>query len=81
VLFDYLQTMFIDFLNDNITNLKSEFLIPTVVNNLTQEKREEVCVLRATSKWFGVTYIDDKPLVKKQISKLVDSGLYPNKLF
>ncbi len=81
VLFDYLQTMFIDFLNDNITNLKSEFLIPTVVNNLIQQKKEEVCVLRTSSKWFGVTYIEDKPQVKKQISKLVDSGLYPNKLF
>ena len=81
VLFDYLQTMFIDFLNDNITNLKSEFLIPTVVNNLIQQKKEELCVLRTNSKWFGVTYIDDKPLVKKQISKLIDSGLYPDKLF
>ena len=81
VLFDYLQTMFIDFLNDNITNLKSEFLIPTVVNNLIQQKKEEICVLRTNSKWFGVTYIDDKPLVKKQISKLIDSGLYPDKLF
>jgi len=81
VLFDYLQMMFNDFLNENITNLKSEFLIPTVVNNLIQQKQEKVCVLRTNSKWFGVTYIEDKPLVKKQISKLVDSGLYPNKLF
>ena len=81
VLFDYLQTMFNDFLNENILNLKSEFLIATAVNNLIQQIKEEVCVLRTCSKWFGVTYIDDKPLVTKQISKLIDSGLYPNKLF
>jgi len=81
VLFDYLQTMFNDFLSKNIVNLKSEFLIPNVVNNLIQQKKEEVCVLRTSSKWFGVTYIEDKPMVKKQISKLIDSGLYPDKLF
>lgn len=80
-LFDYLQSMFKDFLDENIMNLKSEFLIPTVVNSLIQKREEEVSVLRTNSKWFGVTYIEDKPLVKKQICTLIESGLYPDKLF
>ena len=81
VLFDYLQTLFNEFLNENNKNLKSEFLIPTVVNDLIQHNLEEVHVLRTGSQWFGVTYKDDKLLVNQQILKLIGSGLYPEKLF
>ena len=81
VLFDYLQTMFNEFLNENYKNLKSEFLIPTVVNNLIQQNLENVHVLRTGAQWFGVTYKEDKSLVNQQILKLIGSGLYPEKLF
>ena len=81
VLFDYLQTMFSEFLNENYKNLKSEFLIPTVVNDLIQQNLEEVHVLRTDAQWFGVTYKEDKSLVNQQILKLIGSGLYPEKLF
>jgi hypothetical protein len=48
---------------------------------LIQENKEEVHVLKTDSQWFGVTYKEDKKQAKFQISKLVDSGLYPKKLF
>ena len=81
VLFNYLQTMFNEFLNKNNKNLKSEFLIPTVVNDLIQQNLEDVHVLRTGAQWFGVTYKEDKSLVNQQILKLIGSGLYPEKLF
>ena len=81
VLFDYLQTMFNEFLNENNKNLKSEFLIPTVVNDLIQQNLEDVHVLRTGAQWFGVTYKEDKSLVNQQILKLIAVGLYPEKLF
>ena len=81
VLFDYLQTMFNEFLNENNKNLKSEFLIPTVVNDLIQQNLEEIHVLRTDAQWFGVTYKEDKSLVNQQIVKLIEAGLYPEKLF
>ena len=81
VLFDYLQTMFNEFLNENYKNLKSEFLIPTVVNDLIQQNLENVHVLRTGAQWFGVTYKEDKSLVNQQILKLIGAGLYPEKLF
>ena len=80
-LFHYLEAMFIDFLNNNIYDPKSEFLIPTVVNDLIQQKMEEVHILKTDSKWFGVTFKEDKPLVKNQIADLVESGTYPSILF
>ena len=81
VLFSYLKTMFKEFLNENDKNLKNEFLIPTVVNDLIQKNIEQVHVLRTSSQWFGVTYQEEKTQVSHQISKLVDAGLYPKKLF
>ena len=81
VLFDYLQTMFNEFLNENNKNLKSEFLIPTVVNDLIQQNLEDVHVLRTGAQWFGVTYKEDKSLVNQQILKLIEAGLYPKILF
>ena len=80
-IFSYIEDMFSDFLSENISELKSEFLIPSVVNSLVEKKIEKVNVLETKSKWFGVTYIEDKPFVKKQIENLIQSGEYPAKLF
>ena len=59
VLFDYLKDMFLEFLNENGKELRSEFLIPSVINDLIQSEREQVHVLRSNSSWFGVTYKED----------------------
>ncbi len=70
-----------DFLIENVKELKSEFLIPSVINDLIQCEREEVHVLRSNANWFGVTYKEDKPYVMGEIQKLVDGNVYPKKLF
>ena len=81
VLFKYLKTMFVEFLNDEGNELKSEYLIPSVVNDLIKSGREDVHVLRSASSWFGVTYKDDRPFVMGGIQKLIDRGTYPKQLF
>ena len=80
-LFDHLGKMFNEFLDENISDLKSEFLIPSVVNDLIEKNIEKVQVLKTKSTWFGVTYIEDKPFVKNQIKELIQTGIYPEKLF
>ena len=80
-IFDHLEKMFNEFLVENISDLKSEFLIPSVVNNLIEKNIEKVQVLKTKSTWFGVTYIEDKPFVKNQIKELIQTGIYPEKLF
>ena len=81
VLFKYLKTMFVEFLNDEGNELKSEYLIPSVVNDLIKSGREDVHALRSASSWFGVTYKDDRPFVMGEIQKLIDRGTYPKQLF
>lgn len=80
-LFDYLRADFSKFMEKYGTELKSEFLIPTVVNDLIQSGNEEVHVLRSDESWFGVTYKEDKSYVQGEIQKLINSGIYPQKLF
>ncbi|MCM8534928.1 MAG: sugar phosphate nucleotidyltransferase [Lentisphaeraceae bacterium] len=80
-LFGYLDEQFIDFLKKEGNEMKSEYLIPTVVNNLINSKTEHVTVLQSDAQWFGVTYKDDKPFVVSKIKELTDNGTYPNPLF
>ena len=80
-LFDHLEKMFNDFLTDNISDLKSEFLIPSVINDLIEKNIEKVKVLKTQSTWFGVTYVEDKAFVESQIKELIQSGEYPVSLF
>ena len=80
-LFVYLKSMFKDFLDKEGIEMKSEYLIPSVVNALIEDNKKHVKVLRSSSSWFGVTYINDKPYVVQKIEELVRQGLYPEKLF
>ena len=81
ILFKYLKEKFVEFLSENGTEMKSEYLIPSVVNELIQSGQETVHVLRSGATWFGVTYKEDKPYVEGEIEKLVNKGEYPGKLF
>ena len=80
-LFPYLRSMFNDFLKLEGKELKSEFFIPSVVNNLVQSNIKAVKVLKTGSSWFGVTYKEDKPHVVNKIKSLIDNDEYPLKLF
>ena len=81
ILFDYLENGFSEFLEKELHNPKSEYLIPTVVNNLIQSNQESVLVLRSSAQWFGVTYKEDKPHVINKINQLTENGVYPSSLF
>ena len=80
-LFVYLKSMFKDFLDKEGSEMNSEYLIPSVVNTLIEDNKKQVKVLRSSSSWFGVTYMNDKPYVVQKIEELVRHGLYPKKLF
>ena len=61
--------------------LKSECLIPTEIGGLLEKGKAKVKVLSSTDRWFGVTYQEDKPMVKSSIQNLKEEGLYPEKLW
>ena len=79
-IFEYLEEKFDKFLNTTDL-LKSEYLIPSVVDELIKENKVTVDVLSTSSKWYGVTYKEDKELLCNEINKLIKSGEYPNNLW
>ena len=44
---------------------------------MIDEGKCDVKVLTTDSKWFGVTYHDDKPDVIANIKALIEKGVYP----
>mgnify|MGYP001285365355 CR=1 FL=1 len=80
-IFGHLDSMFFQFLKEEGDASKSEFLIPSVVNNLIQTDKKSVHILHSSAKWFGVTYKEDKSYVMEEIKKLIKDGLYPKNLF
>ena len=79
--FDYSDSIFVDFLLKNQDNPKAEFFIPWVIDCLIEKAQVQVKVLDTTSKWFGVTYADDRASVVDKINQLIAQGEYPEKLF
>lgn len=79
--FDYSEKAFVRFLEHHGNELKSEFYIPSVVNDLISDGTVTLQVKETPSKWFGVTYAADRPATVAQFRKLVDEGVYPEKLF
>ena len=79
-LFEELEVRFAKFLAARGTELKSEWYIPFVVDELIKEGKADCHLLPTDSSWFGVTYRDDKPHVVAEIKKLVDAGEYPANL-
>ena len=81
--FEHSEAYFKEFLADpkNQANLKSEFFIPLMVDYLIK-KGEATCeVLDTTSKWFGVTYPEDRPEVVAKLVALHEAGQYPAQMF
>lgn len=79
--FQYSEEFFVEFLKENMSDLKCEFFIPLMVNKLINEGTARVKVLDTTSKWFGVTYAEDRQGVVDKIQELINAGEYPAKLF
>ncbi|HRU13196.1 MAG TPA: nucleotidyltransferase [Dysgonamonadaceae bacterium] len=79
--FEYSEKYFVEFLKKNIQNPKAEFFIPLVVNELIVNNTAKVKVLDTPSKWFGVTYAEDRPGVVAKLQQLVDDGVYPSPLW
>ncbi len=79
--FRYSRREFERFLNKHIERAGSEFFIPSVVDKLVKNGEATVDVLSTKSRWFGVTYPEDRDKVVASLAALHNAGEYPDKLF
>ena len=62
-------------------DVKSEYLLPTIIDQMIHDGRARVKLLETHDCWFGVTYREDKESVTESIRALIREGVYPEKLF
>ena len=80
--FEILESGFERFLNDTpAENLKSEYLLPTIIGDLLMEGKVSVKVLKSEDQWFGVTYKEDREAVMNAVRNLIENGVYPSSLY
>ena len=76
-----LEDEFGEFLKENASQLKAEFFLPKVVNDMIKEDQLEVIVKQSDDNWFGMTYPEDREVVVNSIQNLIKDQKYPNALW
>ena len=79
--FEFGNQLFEQFLEETKTDLKAEFYLPSIVNEILKSGKASVEVLQSDAKWFGVTYKEDKEIVEKAIGELKKQNVYPRNLW
>ena len=79
--FDVLRAGFEEFAQSSINTPKSEFFLPTAVSSIINKHASEIPVIETPDLTYGVTYQDDKALVRDMIKKRVEEGIYPENLW
>lgn len=79
--FDYAEREFVKFLDKDLTTPKAEQVIPDVADALIKSGEATIKVLDTDSRWFGVTYAEDRPGVVAKFAELHINGEYPANLF
>ncbi len=79
--FDGSAAVFEEFLGENINEPKKEFYIPFAIDCLVRGESAKCDVLSTPSRWFGVTYKEDRPGVVARFASLVENGTYPSPLY
>jgi len=69
------------FLEKNINELKKEYYIPYAIDSMIKAGTAECDVLSTPSRWFGVTFKEDRPGVVAKFAELVAEGVYPSPLY
>lgn len=81
-IFDYIEELFPSFFENNQDNLlTSEYLIPEVLGELITKKKASVKVIETAGSWYGITYREDAPTVKRAINGLIADGKYSDNLW
>ena len=75
------EDIFVEFLKANINELKKEFYIPYAIDYMIKSGSAGCDVLSTPSRWFGVTYKEDRPGVVAKFAELVQKGIYPSPLY
>lgn len=80
--FDELKRGIGEFFSENAADLtKCEYYLPSAVKSMLSRGECDVKVLGTDSRWYGVTYREDREGVVSAIREMISRGEYPEKLW
>jgi len=70
-----------NFIKNNLESPKAEALLPVAASDIIAHKQGLIKFFTSQETWFGMTYPDDRQIVKDEIAKKIKSGYYPEQLW
>ena len=70
-----------NFKKTSLDNPKAEPLLPVAASDIVKAGEGSIKFFTSKEKWFGMTYPEDRVIVKSEIAQKIDSGYYPEKLW
>jgi len=80
-IFEYLGQDLLRFLAADAQSLTAEFLLPNVIDGLIRAGKVEIPVLETGGQWFGMTYREDREIVRGKLLDLVHRKEYPSPIW
>ncbi len=78
---DYFSDYFDRFIKDAVTTAKEESYLPEASNEVINKTEAKMKFYTTQERWFGMTYSDDRQMVKDEILKKIQQHVYPEKLW
>jgi choline kinase len=78
---DHFTSFWEFFIAQNASSEKAECLLPEGANTLVSAGKGKIKFYTSKENWFGMTYPEDRAIVKTEIAKKIEAGYYPATLW
>lgn len=79
--FERFHSYWDDFISRNVSAEKTEALLPVAASDIIRNNEGIIKFFTSSEKWFGMTYPEDRAIVKEEIAKKISEGYYPENLW
>lgn len=79
--FERFNSYWQDFITNNVSAEKTEALLPVAASDIIKNNEGIIKFFTSSEKWFGMTYPEDREIVKSEIAKKIEVGYYPKMLW
>ncbi len=70
-----------NFRKEGLYTEKKEALLPVAASDIVKNGEGRIKFFTSSESWFGMTYPEDREIVKQEIAKKIAGGYYPEKLW
>lgn len=77
----FLEEYFNEFISKNIKSEKAECLIPDAIDLIIKTKQGKIKVYNTSEQWFGMTYSEDREMVRNALIQKTKEKYYPEILW